>query len=136
MAPEEVLSPWLPDRRPTWTDVLVGVFAVVWAIVELSVEPLSWAWVTVGSLSFLVAGGPVARSAIGQSVGDWFRAIGPTGRGLAILLFAIAVWAIYATFDVPSRPVTSFTVGLMCAIPLFVFAHVLVAGRPEGWGIG
>ena len=136
MSAEEVLSLWLPDRQPTWTDVLVGVFAVVWIFVELRSEPLSWAWFTVGFLSFLVAGGPVARSAIGQSVGDWFRTIGPTGRILVILLFAIAVWAIYATFDVPRRPVTSFTVGLMCAIPLFVFAHVLVAGRPEGWGIG
>ena len=136
MSAEGVLSPWLPDRQPTWTDVLVGVFAVGWVIVELRGEPLSWAWFAVGFLSFLVAGGPAARSSIGQVVGDWFRAIGPAGRGIVILLFAIGVWVTYATFDVPSRPVTSFTVGLMCAIPLFVFAQVLVAGRPEGWGIG
>lgn len=136
MVAEEVLSSWVPDRQPTWTDVLVSMFAIGRVTIELRSEPLSGAWFTVGFLSFLVAGGPVARSAIGRSVGDWFRAIGPTGRGLVILLFAIAVWATYARFDVPSRPVTSFTVGLMCAIPLFVFAHVRVAGRPEGWGIG
>ncbi|WP_152041725.1 hypothetical protein [Salinigranum salinum] len=105
-------------------------------IVELRDDALSWAWFTVGFISFLVAGGPVTRSIIGQSVGDWFRAIDPTDRGLVVLLFAIVVWAIYARFDVPSRPITSFTVGLMCAIGLLVLTHVLIAGRPERWGVG
>lgn len=130
-----VLSAWLPDRQPTWIDLIVGISAVCWVIVRTQRTSLSWSWVAIGFVAYLTSAGPVANSAIGHSVGRWFRSIGFAGRATVIGLFAISVWAVDSAFDVPKQPVTSFVGGMMCGIALSIVLYLSMIGRPKGWGV-
>lgn len=133
MAVTRVLSTWVPDRQPTWTDVLMGVLAVFWWPINILGEPLLWSWVAVGFVALVVAAGPGANSTPGKELGHWFRSIGVAGRAAVIVLFIISFWVVQATFHVPPRPVISLGTGIISAIPVIVAAHLLIAGRPTGW---
>lgn len=50
------LSGWFPERAPTWTDVAMGLLAVVWVALTLSMfEAISWELATAGFVAFAVA---------------------------------------------------------------------------------
>jgi hypothetical protein len=129
-----ILSAWLPNRHVTWLDVFFGVSAGIWVLVGFWRLSLLWLWVTVGFSAFLLAAGPAGNSALGRSLGKWFRSLGIVGRAIVIGLVVSAVWAVETLFDIPDTHLTSFVIGMMGGIALVVCVSLLVGGRPEGWG--
>jgi nitrate reductase gamma subunit len=129
-----ILSAWLPNRHVTWVDVFFGVSAGIWVLVGFWRLSLLWLWVTVGFSAFLLAAGPAGNSALGRSLGKWFRSLGIVGRAIVIGLVVSAVWAVETLFDIPDTHLTSFVIGMMGGIALVVCVSLLVGGRPEGWG--
>lgn len=129
-----VLSAWLPDRQLTWFDVFVGVSAGIWVLVGFWRLSLLWLWVTVGFSAFLLAAGPAGNSALGRSLGKWFRSLGIVGRAIVIGLVMSAVWAVETLFDIPDTHLTSFVIGMMGGVALVVCVSLLVGDRPDGWG--
>ncbi len=129
-----VLQRWVPDRTPTWTDVLVACLVLVWIPVNLaSLETIYWGRMAIGFVVGVISLGPVAASPIGRRIGTWFREIGATGRAIAIVLFAVAVLITGQRVDVPSEHVTSAVGGFMLALLGFTFAHVALADEISGW---
>jgi nitrate reductase gamma subunit len=118
----------------TWVDVFFGVSAGIWVLVGFWRLSLLWLWVTVGFSAFLLAAGPAGNSALGRSLGKWFRSLGIVGRAIVIGLVVSAVWAVETLFDIPDTHLTSFVIGMMGGIALVVCVSLLVGGRPEGWG--
>lgn len=117
---------WLPLRRPTWVDVLVGAFAVYWLAVDWEpVRPTPWPWIGVGFVTFLVAVGPAARSRAGRRAGEWFRDVGLVGRAAAILLFAFALWRVEATVGLPRAPTNGIAAGIMAGALVSVVLSLL-----------
>jgi hypothetical protein len=113
----------------------MGVLAVCWLPLNIFSEPLLWSWVAVGFVALVVAAGPGANSTPGKKLGHWFRSIGVAGRATVIILFFISFWVVRTTFTIPARLVVSFGAGIISAIPLYVVAHLLIAGRPTGWRV-
>jgi hypothetical protein len=111
----------------------MGVLAVFWLPLNILGEPLVWSWVAVGFVALVVAAGPGANSTPGTELGHWFRSIGVAGRVTVILLFILGFWVVQTTFTLPPRLVISLGTGIISAIPLYVVAHLLIAGRPTGW---
>ena len=125
-----VLSTWYPERPPTWTDVLVGVLALLWIPINLaSLRTIHWSWMVGGAAIGLVSVGPLANSRGGKRVGAWFRAIG-IGRRLAVILtFAAAVWIVSNRVDVPSEIVTSAVGGFMISLVVYLLAYLIHSGE-------
>ncbi|MFC5277481.1 hypothetical protein ACFPM1_01670 [Halorubrum rubrum] len=124
-----VLRKWCPDRPPTWTDVLVGVLALLWIPINLaSLRTIHWSWVFGGVAIGLVATGPIANSRSGKRVGAWFRTIGVGGRLVVILSFAAAVWIVSNRVDVPSEIVTSAAGGFMISLVVYLLVSLIHSG--------
>lgn len=136
MSMNGVLSTWLPNRHVTWLDVFVGVSAGIWVLVGFWRLSLLWLWVTVGFSAFLLAAGPAGNSALGRSLGKWFRSLGIVGRAIVIGLVVSAVWAVETVFGIPDTHLTSFAIDMMGGVALIVCVPLLVGGRPEGRGGG
>lgn len=125
-----VLETWSPERPPTWTDVLVGLLALIWIPLNLaSLRTIHWGWVFLGVLIGLVSTGPIANSRTGKRVGRWFRGIGVGGRLACILSFFVAVWLVSDRVDVPSETVTSAVAGFMLSLVSYLLVHALRSGR-------
>ncbi|OYR55939.1 hypothetical protein [Halorubrum halodurans] len=121
---------WYPDRPPTWTDVLVGVLALLWIPINLgSLRTIHWGWVGGGAAIGVVSVGPLANSRGGKRVGAWFRAIGVGGRLAVVLSFAAAVWIASNRVDVPSEIVTSAAGGFTISLVLFLLAYLIRWGE-------
>jgi hypothetical protein len=125
-----VLSTWYPERPPTWTDVLVGVLALLWIPINLaSLRTIHWSWMVGGAAIGLVSVGPLANSRAGKRVGAWFRAIGVGGRIVVILSFAAAVWIVSNRVDVPSETVTSAAGGFTISLVVYLLASLTHSGE-------
>ncbi|WP_281195790.1 hypothetical protein [Halorubrum sp. F4] len=124
-----VLETWYPERPPTWTDVLVGVLALLWIPMNLaSLRTIHWSWLFVGVVIGSVSLGPIANSRAGKRVGRRFRAIGVGGRIALILSFFVVVWIVSNRVDVPSEVVTSAVTGFMTSMVLYLLVYVLQWG--------
>lgn len=127
------LAGWIPDRSPTWIEVIIIASVVVQVPVVLTGnEPVSTLAVALGFFVTVVAVGPVAHSSVGKVVGRWFRDIGKRGRATAIVAYAVGVWI---TNTVVGIPVEVFHAGFgsLLAGAVFMLAHVLTARTVSGW---
>lgn len=128
---------WLPDHEPTWTEILVGLVAVIWLADEVVLASMiSWPWLALGFGLNLIAIGPIAQSSIGARIGTWFRDIGVAGRLLALVLFALVVWTAEYAVDLPAVPVTSAVGGMMVAVLVYIIANVATSGGVGGLRAG
>lgn len=128
------LRRYLPDRPPTWTEVIIGVFVALSTVPDLLTPSRpSWPAAILGFLAFAIALGPAARSRPGIRVGRWFRNIGATGRLVVISVFAIVVAVAYTSGVVPMAPLRDAATGGLAAILLYLVAHVLAAREVSGW---
>jgi hypothetical protein len=125
---------WLPDRTPTWTDVLVGVLGAVLFLSSLTtLARPGWAWVAAGFVATVVVLGPVAQSSVAARVGEWSRA-GGTLVGVALVATFVAVaWLLRDVVGVPQPVLSGLASGVFLASAAFVAAHVLARRTVEGW---
>jgi len=129
-----VLRRWCPDYPPTWTDVMMGLLALVWVPSQLAVlQTIYWGWVLFGFVVGFVSMGPLASSPVGEQVGTWFRKIGKSGRAIVIISFITGVWIVGNQVDVPSNIVGSSVSGFMLSIVLYYFMYLLYSGEIDGW---
>ncbi|MDS0220661.1 hypothetical protein NDI54_04760 [Haloarcula sp. S1AR25-5A] len=129
-----VLRRWFPEHPPTWTDILVGLFVLVWLPLHLEyLQAIYWGWFLFGFVIGLISIGPVPNSPIGEQVGTWFRRIGVLGRAIAILSFAVVVWIVRRQVNLPSDIVTCAVGGFMSSFILYIFMHLLYSGEVSGW---
>jgi hypothetical protein len=108
----EGTSVWLPEREPTRLEIAITAMALVYAVWIVLTETISWGWLVAGFITTAFAMGPVAASAIGARIGEWFRAIGVGGRAVAIITFAAVVWTADAVLGISETPAMSFSVGI------------------------
>lgn len=128
-------SLWLPDRVPTWADVVLAVLIAfeVWTEIRPG-EPFSWPHAAVGFVAALVAMGPGTETRVGKAVGRWFRRIGTLGRGVAILLYFVGLFVVFETVGTPPEgPTTGFVMGFLSAAGLLIVVHVASAREVNGW---
>jgi hypothetical protein len=129
-----VLRRWFPERPPTWTDILVALFVLVWLPLNVGyLQTIYWGWLLFGFGIGLVSIGPLANSPIGDQVGTWFRKIGMLGRAISILSFGVVVWMVRRQVTIPSDIVTSAVGGFMISLLLYVLMHLLYSGEISGW---
>lgn len=128
------LSRYLPDRAPTWTEVVIGAFIAL-SIVPSFLPPSRPALpaAIIGFLAFAIALGPGARSSLGARIGRWFRDIGATGRLAVILGFAAAVAVVGVSGAVPMAPLRDAATGGLAAVLLYLTAHLVAAKEISGW---
>jgi hypothetical protein len=118
-------STWLPDRPPTWADLLVTGF-VVWLGVEgPPLRTVAWPLVAVGFVSTAVLLGPIANSSFGTRVGQWFEAVGTWVRTFLLSSFAVGVWIIEWVADVPVVPIRIVVTGSMVMHVVYFLVLVL-----------
>jgi len=128
------IADWLPDRPPTWADVFLGVFAFLsLATQAVADDPLAWPWVAVGVTATVLAFGPLANSAVGDSVNAWWERIGAGGRLFAIVGFAVVCWTVIWQVPAVREPVDGVATGGFAVVAL-VLAVFVVRHRPiRGW---
>jgi len=129
-----VLRRWLPERPPTWTDVLAGLLILVWLPLNVGdLQTIYLSWFLFGSVAGLVSMGPLANSLIGERTGTWFRKIGVLGRAVSILAFVDIVWFVRGQVDLPGKIVTSAIGGFLLSILVYTLSYILSAGEISGW---
>jgi hypothetical protein len=129
------IADWLPDRPPTWADVFLAGFGF-FSLVEYAVSsttPAAWEWVAVGVVGSVLAFGPLANSAVGDRVNEWWDRIGVGGRALAIVGFAVVCWTVIWQEPAIRAPVDGVATGGF-AVLFVVLAVFVVRHRPiRGW---
>ncbi len=123
----------LPERTPTWSDIVLTVFAIMQVGLLTRIVDVSWPAFALGAALFAALFGPVAASTIGERVNQWADSIGKRGRGLVIVLFAVLVWIGANTLPVSAAVVTSFGSGGFVAVALIVALQLLTAREVDGW---
>jgi hypothetical protein len=88
--------------------VLIGISYVI-QLYEAGT--VSWRWLFIGIVSWMIAAGPVASTSYGKSVGAWFRRIGYGGRLIAIIAVAGVFWSFIFLYQPPMVPSISFAAG-------------------------
>ena len=128
-----VLSTYLPDRPPTWTEVGIAVLVVVTYGFPLHVRRPWWPAVILGFVLFVLALGPIANTSIGRRIGNWFREIGLGGRAVAIGLLALTTVVVSRTMPGLMELLGNAAYGGLAAVVLFIALHLLIAGEISGW---
>jgi hypothetical protein len=125
---------YLPDRPPTWSDVVTVVSGILSIGVWLqSFRPLSLPMVTLGFGGTAILLGPVARTRVGDRINKWRTEIGPAGRVSVIALFAIAVIVAVGLEATPTALIRDFGLGVFMFAVLVLAAHLLHERRIKGW---
>lgn len=123
----------LPERTPTWSDLVLTVFAVAQVGLFTRTVEVSWPAFALGAALFAVVFGPVAASPAGERVNEWVDSIGKRGRGLGIILFAVLGWIGANTLPISSAVVTSLGSGGFVAVAVIVGVQLLTAREVDGW---
>lgn len=126
---------WLPDRTPTWSDVVTVVSAVVLLYATRSAEPSGWVWpwVAAGVVLVVITVGPIANTSVGRSFGDWSQNIGVGGRLVVMIVLLIMLFAVERMVAIPSRIGLSVARGGLIAIVVLLSASVLRFREVSGW---
>lgn len=127
------LTPKLPDRPPTWTEVGLSGLVTVWIVSRVwPFEDVSWTAVALGILATWLVAGPLAKSSIGRRIDAWGEeaALGPS----IVVLVCVAI-VVLATFVwlVPSRLESGLVAGLLVATNGWFLVHFVSAGEVSGW---
>lgn len=130
-----LLSTYVPDRPPTWTEVGLAALVGVMFGSSVIVRRPRWPAVVVGFVVFALAVGPVATTSVGRRVGDWFRGIGTSGRTVVIGLFILTVAVASRTVPALMVLLGDAAYGGLAAVALFTTVHVAVAGEISGWRV-
>ena len=112
------LSVWPAVRDPSRLEILVGIWAIFQSYLFLSATdtPVSWVWLVVGAVVWLIVLGPVATSPVGKRFDAWFKSIRIAGRMVAIVVAAAVIWAVEASVAIPTTPEMNFLTGGLFAI--------------------
>jgi len=127
------LSTYVPDRPPTWTEVGSQLLIVVGFGLSLQFRSLWLPAVITGFVVNALIFGPVANSAVGRRVEDWFRGIGASGRLTVIIGFAVTAVVGTQTALVSTLLLANFAYGGLAALVIFTVVHAFVAGEISGW---
>lgn len=116
---------WLPDRPPSRTEIVLALITTVWLpSLVLVAESLSLPAVAVGVLATVVLGGPVANSAFGRQVGDWFRSLRVVWRALSVVLVASLLF-VWGGYGVSESVGTGFVLGGVSVLLAIQWAQLL-----------
>lgn len=125
---------YLPDRPPTWSDVVIVVSGPISiGIWVQSFQPSSLPSVALGVVSAAILLGPVAQAQVGKRIDRWGTEIGPLGRATVIALFAIAVIVAFGFEATPTALIRDFGLGIFMFSVLVLAAHLLHERRIKGW---
>ena len=123
---------FFPNRPPTKSDLVSAVCGVLLAAFNAPTVR-DWRWVAVGVVVGAIVLGPLARSPLGQRIGSVVRDLGIEGRLLVIAIGFVAVLALLFLPPIPAEIGVDVMVGVMILIPVYVFAHLLVARDIGDW---
>lgn len=110
---------WIPDRPPTRIEVVLALITTVWLpSLVLVAESISLPAVAVGVSATVVLGGPVASSAFGRQIGDWFRSVRVAWRALSIAVVAalLFVWGGYGVSEPVGTGVVLGSISVLLAM--------------------
>ncbi|WP_188880121.1 hypothetical protein [Halarchaeum nitratireducens] len=123
-----ITSTWSLRTKPSWWEIALAVLIGAEALVNFAGDnEIAWFWFMIGSAMFGLAAGPGAASDVGQQIGTWFKSIGVAGRLLAIIGFAVMMWATTATLPFVRTPLYSLSTGGLLTIAVLVFLKLVVS---------
>ncbi|MCL9814520.1 hypothetical protein [Natranaeroarchaeum aerophilus] len=96
-------------------------------------RPVLPSWLVAGFVTAAIGLGPVAQSSAGARIGNWFRGIGETGRAVAIVVFALAMWGAVFALEPSLSALSSAVAGAVAALALYTILFVILSGSIEGW---
>lgn len=127
--------PKVPERPPTWREVVASVSIVVLLVIvsqEMSVESSSWAGLAFGILTTWLVAGPLATSSIGRRIDAWGEESG-LGTSIGVLLCLVLTVLAVFTWLIPSQMESGLVVGFLLGTLGWFLVHVVSAGEVSGW---
>ncbi|AGB15477.1 hypothetical protein Halru_0853 [Halovivax ruber XH-70] len=128
---------WFPERPPKRSESLSagsGV-ALVLLIGSMLASPW-WPGIGAGFVTAVLALGPVANTALGDTIGHWFRAIGLGGRLTVTALYCCVMVLIVVFVPVPFAAVANVLLGGLLGVTVYVASFLLWArSGPDRQGL-
>ena len=117
-----------PDRAPKRSEALSAVssIALVLLFVPLLESPW-WPGIGAGFVAVVLALGPVASTALGDTIGRWVRAIGAGGRLIVIALYCCAMVLGVVFVPVPFAAGASVLLGGLLGITVYLASFLVWA---------
>jgi hypothetical protein len=133
MASESGLG-WLPDRAPTWIDVLAGAFAVVLFLSNASeIARPNRIWAVGGFLVAAALLGPVGRSSLVGRASGWSWIAERVVFYALVAVTVAVVWVVRRNLGFPPGALSALATGGFLAVTVFVTLHVLSRRAVEDW---
>ncbi|ELZ12604.1 hypothetical protein C479_04387 [Halovivax asiaticus JCM 14624] len=112
---------WFPERAPKRSEALSAGSGVALGLLFVPIlESPWWPGIGAGFVAVLLAPGPIANTALGDTIGRWFRAIGVGGRLTVIALYCCVMVVTVVLMPVPFAEVTSTLLGGLLGITVYV----------------
>jgi hypothetical protein len=134
MGEQARLATWVPDRPPTWTEVVLAttffaLFGIDLVVDVLSGSVVSWPAVLAGVLVPVCFA--VLHASFGTRLGQWYQHRHAVSR----IVVAIATVSIFlsAPFWAPRAPFLTATRAFLTVYFVYVGAFVLGAREVSGW---
>lgn len=127
------ISAWLPDRTPTWGDVVAGIAAGIWLLIDT--KPSGWdlPWVAVGCVVIIVGFGPATKTTFGNFIRNRSEESGVVWRVLILSLIIVVFFGAEYTLNIQSETAVSFINGVFLGFIVSVSVFVLYTGEVSGW---
>ncbi|MXR52072.1 hypothetical protein GRX03_10735 [Halovenus sp. WSH3] len=124
----------LPDRPPTWGDVVAVVsYSLLLGLRPQLLSLSSLPAVAIGLCSGAVFSGLIAHTGVGTRVDEWWGDIGVLGRVTAIVPILFAVIVLIGVGPVPAALASNVGIGIGLFGVLRIAVHVLRSDGIEGW---
>jgi len=125
---------YLPDRPPTWSDVVIVISGSMTIGIWLqSLQPSSLLAVAFGFVGAVILFGPVAQTRAGKQINKWGTEIGSLGRATVIAVFAIAVTVAFSFEATPTARVRDIGLGLLLFAVLALAVNLVHERRIKSW---
>jgi hypothetical protein len=129
----ERLTPTVPERPPSWTEIGLGVLIVSMLVSgPWSFDPVSWPAVVLGVLSIWIAAGPIATSSIGRQIEQRLQAV-DFGTGMLVLGFVLGTILGIGILVLPPWLADGMGLGGLLGSLGWLCYHAVSAGEVSGW---
>lgn len=129
---------YLPDRSPTWSEVLVFIFGLIVIGLQRQLHsPLSLPAVALGFVGAAILLGPIAQTQVRKRINEWeteTRFLARLGAIIWVLIGGIVTLRFEA---IPTERITDLLKSVLFGVLLFYLlvlaAHLLYKRQITGW---